>query len=147
VLHITYLSDRLPAIGGVAALFRRRMKGRYLAGHWEDDLVRSLCWEVQYDPSQPDLLAAPEDYLAPTWSWVSVVVHIGYHPTPNFRPRAETVRVFCSQLGLNPFGRVSSRSSELRGRLVECELANDEGHENMSAYRVSPTHGHGCSQR
>ncbi|ROW00770.1 hypothetical protein VMCG_06567 [Cytospora schulzeri] len=43
---LTYDSDRLPALSGIADAFQRTLteSGRYFAGIWEKDLIRGLLW-------------------------------------------------------------------------------------------------------
>ncbi|RYP07532.1 hypothetical protein DL765_009130 [Monosporascus sp. GIB2] len=42
---ITYETDRLPALSGVASRVHRQLGFRYLAGLWEEGLPANLCWE------------------------------------------------------------------------------------------------------
>lgn len=64
---ITYESDFLPAISGVANQMQRSGAGRYLAGLWEDTLLTDLFWmssvAVGTTPNR-----RPEKWRAPTWS-------------------------------------------------------------------------------
>ena len=74
--NITKVSDRLPALSGIAQRLSqlRLSKGKFAAGHWEQDFPRGLLWVSHADdtPTQrgESLLnnrkRAP--YL-PTWSW------------------------------------------------------------------------------
>jgi hypothetical protein len=41
---ITYESDRLPAISGLARYMQSTGAGEYLAGIWKEDLWESLLW-------------------------------------------------------------------------------------------------------
>ncbi|KAL8976878.1 MAG: hypothetical protein Q9205_007210 [Flavoplaca limonia] len=65
---LTYSSDKLAALAGVASFFETRIGDRYLAGLFEGDILRSLLWRVM-DPTQA---AAINPALAPSWSWASV---------------------------------------------------------------------------
>lgn len=65
---LTYQSDRLVAISGIAKLFQRSLKADYYAGLWSDGLEYQLLWtgrtlERRYPPTS---------YIAPTWSWASM---------------------------------------------------------------------------
>jgi hypothetical protein len=71
LLDLTFASDRLVAIAGVAKQVRRGLENKnYMAGLWEGSLLTGLTWarkgprafEVQ--PENP--------YTGPSWSWVSV---------------------------------------------------------------------------
>jgi hypothetical protein len=76
------LDDKLVAIAGLAeefdALWGKHI-GTYLAGHWENYLVQSLCWWVSRDdPSQPR--PKPKIYRAPSWSWAAVDGGVNWWP-------------------------------------------------------------------
>ncbi|RYP08513.1 hypothetical protein DL764_001844 [Monosporascus ibericus] len=42
---LTYETDRLPALSGVASRVHRQLGFRYLAGLWKEGLPANLCWE------------------------------------------------------------------------------------------------------
>ncbi|PQE03058.1 heterokaryon incompatibility protein [Rutstroemia sp. NJR-2017a BVV2] len=62
---LTRESDRLIAISGLARLLQPLIPGRYLAGHWEDNLIEQLLWKSRGAGSRSGT------YLAPSWSWGS----------------------------------------------------------------------------
>ncbi|KAK3304909.1 heterokaryon incompatibility protein-domain-containing protein [Chaetomium strumarium] len=64
---LTYQSDKLIALSGLAAEVRNATNDVYLAGMWQEDLQRQLCW-MPYSINRSRTAA----YLAPTWSWVSL---------------------------------------------------------------------------
>ncbi|KAJ0158866.1 hypothetical protein CTA2_10729, partial [Colletotrichum tanaceti] len=76
--------DVFAAIASIAKLARDVLGSRYLAGLWEDDLVRGLLWrprpQVQAHPlckkpltrPRPTPLAPAPVVRAPSWSWASV---------------------------------------------------------------------------
>lgn len=74
--HLTKATDKLPALAGLAAAMRdyKSATCRYLAGLWEDDFLPSLAWCVYVTPD-----GRYSDYIAPTWSWVSVRGPVSYH--------------------------------------------------------------------
>jgi hypothetical protein len=65
---LTRGSDKLVAIAGLAAVMRRILRSRYLAGMWEDNLINQLIWSVPPSETRP----RPEAYRCPSWSWASV---------------------------------------------------------------------------
>ncbi|PMD31506.1 HET-domain-containing protein [Hyaloscypha variabilis F] len=70
-LSMTLISDRLPAILGLAQEIQSHRDGRYIAGLWEDSLISDLAWAVsQYgvEKSRPFKSVT----LAPSWSWASI---------------------------------------------------------------------------
>jgi len=73
--QITKISDRLPAIAGVAKRVSALTGLSYAAGLWEEDLIRGLCWMCRPRSRYCST------YVGPTWSWVSIV----YPPGENMR--------------------------------------------------------------
>jgi hypothetical protein len=65
--HLTFESDRLRAISGIARRFDSTFKTQYLAGLWEGSLGADLCWET----SSRARGRQPTTYIAPSWSWAS----------------------------------------------------------------------------
>lgn len=64
---LTFSSDKLPAIAGLAAAFDDETMGEYLAGIWARQIGLNLAWSRVYQ-----LLTKPDAYRAPSWSWASV---------------------------------------------------------------------------
>ncbi|KAK4207824.1 heterokaryon incompatibility protein-domain-containing protein [Rhypophila decipiens] len=71
---LTYLSDMLPAIQGLAAQMQSHRKSEYLAGLWRDTLIQDMCWQRAINrSSRPLWVRTPQNQQqAPTWSWASV---------------------------------------------------------------------------
>lgn len=70
-LRLTYETDRLPALSGVATRFQEFMSAKgftdeYLAGIWRSDLVRSLAWGRSEGVTRRFPKPCP-----PSWSWAS----------------------------------------------------------------------------
>ncbi|KAF7889740.1 uncharacterized protein EAF02_002155 [Botrytis sinoallii] len=63
-LSLSYSTDRLVALSGIAIIFQDRLKTAYLAGIWEADLARSLFVR------NPRV----DGHCAPTWSWASPIL-------------------------------------------------------------------------
>lgn len=73
-LHLTYESDRLPAIGGLASKihgFFHLSGNDYLAGLWRHTLARDLLWEVSGSSTVPRR-GQLGDKTPPSWSWASL---------------------------------------------------------------------------
>lgn len=75
-LELTVLSDRLPAIAGMAKQFEQVRGVRCNAGVWNDDtVVEDLCWETH----NPGGIRVDERIKGiPTWSWGSVAAPVFY---------------------------------------------------------------------
>ena len=65
-LKLTYASDRLPAIAGLAESMSSTRQSRYLFGCWEDSILRDINWSHFTYGSRPNA------WRAPTWSWASM---------------------------------------------------------------------------
>ncbi|GAB1311724.1 Heterokaryon incompatibility domain-containing protein [Madurella fahalii] len=66
---ITKSTDRLPALSGLAQAVAQKTGGEYMAGLWKSGLLEGLLWcKAQVG----EALAAPPEYVAPSWSWASV---------------------------------------------------------------------------
>lgn len=64
---ITYLSDKLPALAGIAKRYAETHHKHYLAGIWAEDLPIALLWmAANYRTTDK------RDIECPSWSWVSV---------------------------------------------------------------------------
>lgn len=73
--RLTFSQDKLSAIAGIAMDLWRSLRDRYLAGHWEGDMIHSLLWMVY---QSEDYIGLPSEYRAPTWSWASIDAEINY---------------------------------------------------------------------
>lgn len=77
---LTFESDRLAAIAGLAREIGRQTGFAYKAGIWEEDLHNGLLWTVQCRGSEP------QKYRAPSWSWASLdtAFYSGHIINPTF---------------------------------------------------------------
>lgn len=122
-LSLTYPSDKLPAISGLAKYLHRRYAnklGGYLAGVWEATLPHSLLWRsLSEDLVQPRLVS----YRAPSWSWASTdsVIHLPRVNEPD-RLFTTVLDVRCTPKGPDLFGETSSGHLLLSGPLTEAKL-------------------------
>ncbi|KAJ4129772.1 hypothetical protein NW768_006741 [Fusarium equiseti] len=139
--ELTFLLDQLPALSGVASRIYEATKSQYLAGIWEDSLPTSLCW-VQEDDND-EALPLPNEYLAPSWSWASVVRGVEFpieRTISRFESAITIVEAKCHVPGLNPFGRVSDGYLKLRGKVFQGTLTCDNPH-STAHYNVISSEG------
>lgn len=151
--HLTYYTDRLPALSGVASRIHGSLKSVYLAGLWQADLIRYLAWyrrEVSDCATGKPKMWRSLDNGVPSWSWASVAeevygvwsYHLQYYPGDtsieqdvNIASKADLVSTSCRPSTENVFGEVESGSYiELRGLVVDAEMESD-------------IHGCGCVRR
>ncbi|UPX21242.1 uncharacterized protein EKO05_0011435 [Ascochyta rabiei] len=69
---LTYPSDKLVAFSGLAKAYSNNSKAQYLAGNWSTSLPAALLWQVS------DRSATRPAYLAPSWSWASLMGSVTY---------------------------------------------------------------------
>ncbi|KAI9730237.1 MAG: hypothetical protein M1834_006001 [Cirrosporium novae-zelandiae] len=152
-LDLTYETDRLPALSGLASMFSARfpVSDKYLAGLWKGDLARDLLWEpggagvyhggTRHRHSKP---------CPPSWSWASLIWGGDFDSDLKYEvefklklvewdhsviyrqdPRLSIISVACSTVGENPFGEISGGSIILEGAAcsaVATQFCNVPGH-------------------
>jgi hypothetical protein len=67
-LQLTFDSDVLPAVSGLARVYNRYFKGTYVAGMWEPFLIGELAYRITTPHSSTRRLP----WVAPTFSWASL---------------------------------------------------------------------------
>jgi hypothetical protein len=77
--ELTYPSDKLIALSGVAKIMAQVLHDEYCAGLWKSCLVTELCWSRAWG-TQPGTLPSTgaSTYGAPSWSWTSLDCAIAY---------------------------------------------------------------------
>lgn len=120
-LNLTYTSDRLPALSGLAKHIQQAYgRGRYLAGLWEDSLVEDLMWWVKEDEAQHAW--RPQEWRAPSWSWASLEGQIEHRILPVNSTHCEILEVEITPAGADPTGAVASGKLVISGILVSAIL-------------------------
>ena len=121
--QLTFPSDKLPAMAGIAARVQEITHDSYLAGHWRREMERSLFWEAfTNDLCGPPARAA--NYRAPSWSWASIDGRI-ISPSYNLArggaipPPIQIVDVSTRIDGNNPFGSVSDAKLVVKAHCVK----------------------------
>jgi hypothetical protein len=132
---LTFRSDLLPALSGVAAQMHELQGSTYLAGLWKDHIIEDLCWWTIPDHrSKRDckkiadvgyLNLDPNHDTLPTWSWISVQQPIAYDVIEQpgvFTSYTSLVASNCTLLSPNPFGQIKDGALILAGPTVEGTL-------------------------
>ncbi|RYO96356.1 hypothetical protein DL765_011607 [Monosporascus sp. GIB2] len=65
--QLTFGTDKLPAISGLAERYGRVFGDQYCAGIWRSTFARALYWKAV-----PPLRPRPRKWQAPSWSWASI---------------------------------------------------------------------------
>jgi len=75
--ELTYNSDKLPALAGLASSVSVVEPGApgdgYLAGLWQSSLPAYFLWKTQTRESPRVLPKRSGNWVAPTWSWASII--------------------------------------------------------------------------
>ncbi|KAF5638920.1 hypothetical protein F25303_7526 [Fusarium sp. NRRL 25303] len=136
--HLTFVTDKLPALSGVASRVHKITKSRYIAGIWEDNLGIGLCW-ARASGGYHDLPTLATEYVAPSWSWASIhgaVKSRVERTTSTFEPSFTIIEANCIVPGLNPFGRVTTGHLFIRGQIAQAMLICDDPQTSVF-YKIS----------
>jgi hypothetical protein len=135
VRRLTQIDDKLPALSGIAELFKKKSGDHYAAGLWRNSLPFDLLWRCDQSGDLKD-----RKTRSPSWSWISVDGAIKWpvsqQPVPNtsleyissvtyFEGGSEGIKicdVSCELDGLNEFGKVKSGRIRLMTRLVRARV-------------------------
>jgi hypothetical protein len=113
---LTYITDRLPALSGLAKVFESQLHDKYIAGLWLNNLIEGLCWDSPFIPSTR--ISPPLPYCGPSWSWVSMRTPC----TPVLRAGgtqlATVVDAHVELARDNPYGEILGAWLEIRAPLV-----------------------------
>ncbi|EGR50748.1 uncharacterized protein TRIREDRAFT_120851 [Trichoderma reesei QM6a] len=118
-LRISFTSDRLPALAGVARQYGTAHSadlGRYVAGMWENCFPSELLW---YRATQ-NVHDRPDSYCGPTWSWISMG-NIAAYATGCPRTYPDDLKVLSIDFklnGLDKYASISDAVMEVRGYLA-----------------------------
>lgn len=124
--QLTYTSDRLPALSGLASHYARLTGQSYLAGLWREDLARLLLWSM--DPQiAPSPL--PPKYRAPSWSWASLDGRIGMPISRSSKsPSLRVLEADTRPSGLDPLGAVESGHLKVSGLMLKIDHVPEYSH-------------------
>jgi len=137
-LEMSDPDDRLRAIQGLAARVQAKGgKGAYLAGLWEDSLVKDLCWQTHWTP--PLEMGRAKPWRAPTWSWASIDAGIFNQLHKKYKKaatHAEIVRIETVPDSPQPgdmlrYGVISIKTTAVDLLLNDCRLAKREDSDFM----------------
>jgi hypothetical protein len=101
--NLTFPTDKIPALSGVARRAHEERGGAYLAGMWlDEDMLAQLCWHAR----EPRIRPAQR---APSWAWTSVNGQCLYRVRQEGILETTFARVLDAQMDLigeDPFGQV-----------------------------------------
>ncbi|KAH7274762.1 hypothetical protein B0J15DRAFT_556574 [Fusarium solani] len=116
---LTMVKDRLPALSAIARKISTSIDSEYFAGLWSNSLVKGMCWTL-----------FPTTYIAPSFSWASVVGPVRYKTYSAVQePRwlARPVSQHIVHRTDDTFGGVSEAYVDLEALLLPARLSNVRG--------------------
>ncbi|CAM1501224.1 Fc.00g103860.m01.CDS01 [Cosmosporella sp. VM-42] len=133
---VTFGTDRLIALSGIASETFQQTNDQYLAGLWKS----SLFWDLLWHPDPYVESPVPNRYIAPSWSWASLGGPAVWNPHPEVSILAKYAKVESASTSLkspfNPFGGVASEPVTIRSPVVECFLTMTEGMASVGGARI-----------
>jgi hypothetical protein len=141
---LTFGTDRLPAISGIAAQFGRVLCDEYKAGLWKSAMISELFW-IRSRRSEKDLRklkSRPLEYQGPSWSWAAINEPIFATNYRSYIKHVDMEIVDCEIVIKNgaasfsvydpSFGAVEAASLKAKGRLGKavCEY-DSESHDKV----------------
>ena len=119
-LDITRPTDRLLAFAGLARLFNELYLGDvYAAGFFLQQLPAALLWKVYYVRDR--VHGHDQDYVAPTWSWLSVKGAIEFREYGTISARVDSYsRTLVDDT--NPYSMLLDASLLVEGWIFQLDL-------------------------
>ncbi|RYO97755.1 hypothetical protein DL763_002551 [Monosporascus cannonballus] len=142
--RITKNADRLVALSGISRVMSRPLRANYGAGIWftsEPSMltVTGLLWGKMEGITRPSF--APQEYLAPSFSWASIVgevIHINAAEFLSYSYLAKMLEVNAIPVTPDPFGKVAFGALKMEGRLVRTKMSWKKGEPR---WKAPPTAG------
>lgn len=131
---LTYESDKLPALSGLASYFCRRHGQEYFAGLLSGSIAEALLWR----PYLPGSLSRPIEYTAPTWSWASLKGRIKFVApfqsslgTLRSNHAIEDIKFELLPEGRNPYGRLKDGRMKVTGLVMRADMCRENKNANL----------------
>jgi hypothetical protein len=112
---LTFGTDKLPALSGIAQRLHAVIGGDYLAGIWSNDIKYGLLWK-----SELNFCGHVQPYRAPSWSWAVTDGPVVYHRNEfrtNSPSAAEVIGYSVESKSMeNPYGEVAGALLTIKAR-------------------------------
>jgi hypothetical protein len=120
---LTKSSDKLPALGGVAAMVAERLGDQYVAGLWRQSIVEGLLWQAL------SVTEVGEGRMAPSWSWAAIDGIPAYGGLAGrWEPLAFVLDCQIELVGESAFGSVKSGRIKMEAPLLPIVLVDSRDH-------------------
>ncbi|CAJ0551484.1 Ff.00g114140.m01.CDS01 [Fusarium sp. VM40] len=129
---LTRVSDKLPAIAGVADIIQRITGSEYLAGLWLSDIYLGLLWR-RAPGHLPQM-----NTVAPSFSWASINGEVDYSCFRNgkrpFYPACSVQPCNTKATSMGILDRVDAKELVMQGPLVEGMLQPSHGEKDLYVF-------------
>ncbi|KAF7901614.1 uncharacterized protein EAF01_006913 [Botrytis porri] len=131
---LTYQTDKLPAISGIAKLLHKMTQDDYCAGLWRSQLPEALLWSSG-NANRED---TESEKCVPSWSWASTRSSgITYdYKDKKFKADIEIISVDMQLSSSNAFGSVFGGKLEVKAVLIPIQVKR-EPPDSISFYRIT----------
>ena len=122
---LTLEDDKFVAIMGLAQNVQKLVSQKYFAGLWEKYLANQLLWA----PATNKGKIKPHRYIAPSWSWASLVVPIKrpciIRDVTEDSTLVQVLDIDVQTINNHPLSQVTSGSIRLRGSLARGRICRE----------------------
>lgn len=129
---LTMEKDKLPALSAIARLLSASIDSEYFAGLWSNSLVKGMCWAVFGTDTY-----FPVTYIAPSFSWASVVGPVRYKTYSDGKKTRWLARPVSQHIVHrtdDSFGGVSEAHVDLEALLLPARLSNVKGGQSFELH-------------
>ena len=115
---LTYMTDKFPALAGVASQFQNHTNVKYVAGIWSNAILESMlfAWAGSRDFGSEEEFY--RTYTAPSWSWAAHYGGVALNYDHDGVMVAEVVDWDTVLRMSNPFGEISSAWLKIKAPLL-----------------------------
>jgi hypothetical protein len=114
--HLTFATDKFPALSGIASIFAARLQAAYLAGIWLKDTNYGETWDYGLGWVPAGEKTGDKDPLCPSFSWASYAGPVVFCPRKSPR-EFEIVDYKIQTATSDPLGRVLGGALTIRGHI------------------------------
>lgn len=124
--QLTYQTDKLIAISGLAKDMARLVNDEYLAGLWRRHLPYHLLWFLEKPSSISKSSKGSQSYIAPSWSWASTIGQVKDHPISKIKGEEILINILEARtetVTSDKTGQCTDGFLKIRGMLKEAHWA------------------------
>ncbi len=141
--RLTFPSDKLPALSGLASIFKRNTGYTYLAGLWEEDFINGLLWFAPMEQGQP-VEGSVYTYRGPSWSWVStdlavrnMIFTIQNEFPAHSMSDIELVNSYVKHIGPNSMGKIARAIITVQAYMQRLSYKREDGTRRCSIFDIN----------